>query len=84
MHPSSSASAPASSLSVAALITASGCSLELEAVDLCMGERDRAWSACQREVRDLRTCHAAAQQQRERARTSPGAASETPAASVQQ
>ena len=47
---------PAGDVNLELLIERSGCAESFFAVELCMGERDRAWSACQEQVRRLRQC----------------------------
>ena len=47
---------PAGDVNLELLIERSGCAEPFFAVELCMGERDRAWSACQEQVRRLRQC----------------------------
>ena len=51
---------PAGDVNLELLIERSGCAEAFFAVELCMGERDRAWSACQEQVRRLRQCRDAA------------------------
>lgn len=39
------------------MIEASGCSKQYFALEECMGENDRVWSKCQKEVKELSACN---------------------------
>lgn len=47
----------ASGSDIERMIEGSGCSGPYFALEECMGEHNRAWSKCQREVRELAACN---------------------------
>ena len=47
---------------IESLITRSGCSAEFYALELCLGERERSFRACQPAVKAFKACNAKQQQ----------------------
>jgi hypothetical protein len=56
---------PTKGMEVGDLIDASPCSAQYNALEVCLGEQDRAWSRCQVEVKALRECSVTANMQRD-------------------
>ena len=55
-HASAAAAAAEEGSELAQRIARGGCAEAYYALEVCMGERDRAWTACQPQVRALRRC----------------------------